>query len=217
MLPYEHGLLRCHPSWTQLRDKKIRANIRTSSSIKAKWECCVCEATFEKTINNITISTGRCRPCSMMLIGDHSRYIGNIPIKQRTIIRCGVLQKLSDEEIVNILKQQESETENKEKTYREWLAFIQGQEYQNLLNNRYWNRNEIPWMNKRKRSASDDSFTTIYKDSAQNPVEQPLFIQGLSMVLFVLLYYVFRVQNWKQTNALTKTSSMNKNTITNNH
>lgn len=161
MIPYQHGLIRCHPSWTQIQNKsKLKEDTRITSTIHVDCVCSCCAQIFNKKINNITQSTGRCRRCSVQLINMRGYgYVGNIPRTERTIIRAGILHCLENDNIIDILQEQGEDGRFSNEQYVNWIQDIRQYKTDELLNNRFWDRNDIPWMNKRKRESEDGSST----------------------------------------------------------
>jgi len=151
MLPYSPGLLRCHPAWSQLENGNIKQNTSMTSCIYTKWKCCICNTIFEKKINNMKTSTGRCRPCALLLARKTLFYTGEIPLEEHRIIRAGVLQEIPVETIIGILRQQDKQGQYTEAVYQTWIQTIKGYQRHELLNNRFWDRKDVPWLSKRKR------------------------------------------------------------------
>jgi len=96
-------------------------------------------------------STGRCRPCAMLLARKTLFYTGEIPLQEHRIIRAGVLQEIPIETIINILRQQDKQGQYTEAVYQTWIQTIKGYQRHELLNNRFWDRKDVPWLSKRKR------------------------------------------------------------------
>lgn len=175
MMPYKYGLLRCHPSFVQLQDT-LNENIRTTSSLHVKWKCCICGLTFLKKINNIPTSTGRCRCCSILLIGNKDIYNGDIPLLPRTIIRTGILQGIQIDALIHILQNEEGGHSVGVDTYHEWIRELKKCTTPELLNNRYWNRKDILWLTKKRRIRFDgDSSTTLENEETPKRKNQKNF------------------------------------------
>lgn len=181
MMPYQSDLLRCHPAWSQLDDSTVKNSTRLTSCVYAQWRCCTCDTSFKKKINNIRTSTGRCRPCAMLLAHKTHFYTGDIPLQQHRIIRAGILQEMSEDSILTILRQEDEEFQYTEGTHRDWIRIIRCYKRHELLNNRYWDRKDVYWLSKRKRGDDDQSGELILNEEKKQKQNITSNILELSM------------------------------------
>lgn len=136
LLPFDATRLRCHPMWSQLltRDEQTKRTT-IGSHVQLVWQCSECNEMIYTSPRAMSKSSGRCKKHTKKITKIRKRYMGDIPVDIRIVLRAAVLQNLTNPEIHSVVK---GIKPAEEKSIDSWIKEMKNISKIDLLDNGYW-------------------------------------------------------------------------------